>query len=120
MKDYDTVVRRVRDAATRFRTAAWILKAGEPVNDAEKWLLGNQAGWLLDRALQDCQLLVPVLNDGSEDEVFALEGLEREVDNLYLALRKRRRARLLDDTRGRTAEEAEAFAAKARELRGGG
>lgn len=117
MKDYDTVVRRVRDAATRFRTAASVLRYGEPVSDAEKWLLGNQAGWLLGRAIEDCQLLVPVLNDGSEDELFALDELEREARILYRSLRDRRVGRLLDDTRGRTMMEAAAFAAKARNLR---
>lgn len=108
------VVRRAHDASTRFNRAVLFLmwEAGKARPGSERrWLIGYEADILLSKALDDAESLVGLLNDDASDDG------ERTARRLHVALRARRLALKLDQTEGRTAEEAEAFATKARKLR---
>lgn len=79
---------------------------------AQRSVTGWEAERLLDSILGQAELLVPVLN---EDD---LEQVEKGAQDLYRAVRDRRRAVLLANVEGRTPEEAAEFSAKAAELHG--
>lgn len=108
-------LRRAKDAATRVDRAATFLRheASEATPNSERrWLIGYEAENLLWNVLRDAHSLVDLLNDDQGD------GAEAAAKTVYEALRARRLAAKLDDVEGRTPEEAAAFQAKARELRG--
>lgn len=112
------VHRKALDAATRFKRAAILLHyhAENAPNESARWLMGYEAEALLASVLSEAELLVDVLNeeDSAEDEV------QRHARALYEMLKARSLARKLELIEGRTPEEAEAFLAKAQELRSRG
>lgn len=111
---FSDVRRRALDSATRFGRAVALLRAQaeHAPNESERWLAGYEADALLWKVLGDARDLIDVLNDDSDAEEATLQARA-----LYEALRARRLARKLENITGRTPEEAEAFRAKARELR---
>lgn len=78
-----------------------------------RWLTGYDAEALMRGTLDEIDMLVPLLNDDME---FFTEELERKARDLARSLWAHRLAAKMADVRGRTPEEAEAFAAKVREL----
>lgn len=107
-------VRRAHDATTRFNRAVLYLayEAGEARDGSERrWLVGYEANTMLWKALADARMLAGLLNDDAGDDA------EHAAKVLYETLRARRLAAKLENVEGRTPEEAEAFRAKAREIR---
>jgi hypothetical protein len=106
---------------TRWRSTAqtWFAKAShglvydeaEARTPEERWVLGYEAHQLLFGVLTDAALLVRLLD---EDQVADVERWARELAN---DLRSHRLSMALEQTAGRTPEEAEAFREKALALR---
>lgn len=111
---FSSLHRRVNDAATRYtRTVSLLLHARHKATSSEiEWLVGYEAETLLRKVLYDADSLVGLLNDD------AGEDIERHAEMIFKTLRARRIAAKLEQVEGRMPEEAEAFQAKARELRG--
>lgn len=116
MADLVTTLRRAKDATTRFNAAVLFLAHNADMarpNSERRWVVGYEANTLLCKVLGDAQMLITLLNDDAGDDA------EEAAKTLYGALRARRIAAKLDNVEGRTPEEAEAFLAKAKELRRG-
>lgn len=114
MTDLSATLRRVKDATTRFNRAVLYLAheadQGSPASE-RRWLVGYEANAMLWKTLADARMLVGLLNDDVDGEA------EYAAKALYDLLKARRVAAKLENVEGRTPEEAEAFLAKARELR---
>jgi hypothetical protein len=106
--------RRARDARSRFQRAVYTLQ-----DEAEKGVFG--IGWeaehLLNGVLGEAPLLARLLDEGDELDEWRIPDLLAQVEELKKALRDRALALKLEQVNGRTPEEAEAFQAKAQELR---
>lgn len=103
-------------ASTWFRKVAAALRwqHDNTESDAMRQLLAEEAARLLYDVLSDAWRLVPLLRD---DTMHDLEMVERETKALLKALRNHRVAAMLDNTTGRTPEEASAFVKKAEDMR---
>ena len=107
------ILRRCHDAATRVNMATLFLmhEARDRPSREQRWLIGYEADLLLQKILADAESLAGLLNDDASDEA------EYAAKAIYGALKARRLAAALENVVGRTAEEAEAFKAKAKHLR---
>jgi hypothetical protein len=104
----------------RVTTATWFKKSSALLqrmsqgvaNDEARWLVGYETEQMLTAILSEAEVLVPLLVE--EDLVVPVEV---EARKLAEALRRHRVAMKLEQTQGRTPEEAEAFRRKAADLR---
>jgi hypothetical protein len=101
-----------RTATTYFQKAAATIKwlcdhSNENVRAVGQW----EAAELLQRMLSEAQLLTPYLGDEAEET-------EQAAKDLVARIRAHRLAGKLEQTDGRTPEEAAAFRERAAELRG--
>jgi hypothetical protein len=111
---YDRRKRWVATALTWLHKASWMLRADADRAESEPWRgarVSFDAHRLLVAAVEAAERVAPLLSD--EDVVAALP----DVEELRHTLRDRARARKLEMVDGRTEAEAEAFLAKAAELR---
>lgn len=115
-KAYQQTSRWRRIAGTWFSKTSSALRYRHDQSGSEsiRYLLCGEAAELCYDALDDMIQLVPLLR---EDTLHSLELVETEARRLTVALKKHRQAAMLDNTEGRTPEEAAAFRAKAEELR---
>jgi hypothetical protein len=94
------------------KTVALLRAAHEEARaDEARWVVGYHAGQLLYAVVSEAESLLPLLNDEDLDEALRRVGVFAD------ALRDRELALKLENVAGRTPEEAEAFLAKAAELR---
>jgi hypothetical protein len=93
------------------KAAAVLVASGAGSRDERRWLVGYESERLLTGALSELGALVPLLQD---DQVEEAERLARSLASL---LRDHRLSFALAHNAGRTPEEAEAFRAKAEQLR---
>ena len=116
MSDHRDTRRRALDAATRFGRVAARLRAEarDAPYESVRSLAGYEAEALLESVLWDAEDLVAALGEDQDGE-----DVERRARALVAALRSRRLARALEQTSGRTEEEATSFLAMARRLREG-
>lgn len=110
-----------KQARWRRTTSSWVKKAVRVIGHTSRqskhwrWLAGYEAAHLLQDLLDAAEELVPLLND---DQDYEIEVARTKAQALAKALRNRELAPKLAQTKGRTPEEAEMFAAKARSLAG--
>lgn len=113
-EEYDRAQRWRATAETWFRKTSTYLAAlmREEPNEDVRHGLGWEVGHLLGNVLWEAEQLAPHVPDD------LIEDIERKAKALVSALRAQRLATKLEQTHGRTPEEAAAFQAKAAELRG--
>lgn len=87
----------------------------ETDSNVTRSLVGDEAGRLLVDVLGDARRLVPLLTD---EAIYTFEMVEREAQGLVRLLRNERLASKMENTNGRSPEEAAMFRAKVAELRG--
>ena len=106
-------------------TRTWVQKSarilqyynGKATMSEQRWLIGYEAEQLLWVLLDESEVLVGLLHKDFSNDEYLLRDIERKSKLIARLIRDRRLAAMMDDTNGRTVEEAATFTAKAKELR---